>query len=160
MVSKEDGSVNINISLLVSLVLHSTATITLENEVKWIKFNAEQMGYYRVQYEESNWVAIIDQLKSNHERFSIKDRMGLITDAFALCEANMLQCRMTISLIAYLPKEQSWGPMVTGLKHLERWRRTLKYSESYLMLSEFVRTLLGKAASTLGWKNVGSEQIK
>lgn len=118
------------------------------------------MGYYRVQYEESNWNAIIDQLKSNHERFSIKDRMGLITDSFALCEANMLQCRQTISLIAYLPKEKSWGPMVTGLKHLERWRRTLKYSESYLMLSEFVRTLLGKAASTLGWKNVGSDQIK
>lgn len=136
------------------------ATIILENDVTWIKFNADQMGYYRVQYEESNWLAIIDQLKSNHERFSIKDRMGLITDAFALCEANLLQCRLTISLISYLPRERNWGPMVTGLKHLERWRRTLKYSESYLMLSEFVRTLLGKAADTVGWKNEGSDQKK
>lgn len=118
------------------------------------------MGYYRVQYEESNWLAIIEQLKSNHERFSIKDRMGLITDSFALCEANQLQCRLTISLISYLPREKNWGPMVTGLKHLERWRRTLKYSESYLMLSEFVRTLLGKASDSVGWKNEGTDQKK
>lgn len=118
------------------------------------------MGYYRVQYEESNWNRLIDQLKTNHEVFTIKDRMGLITDSFALCEANMLHCRLTISLISYLPKEKSWGAIVTGLTHLERWRRTLKYSESYLMLSEFVRTLLGKATLELGWKNEGSDQIR
>lgn len=136
------------------------ATIHLESEVKWVKFNADQMGYYRVQYEEENWSRLIEQMKSNHERFSTKDRMGLITDAFALCEANMLQCRHTINLISYLPKEKSWGPMITGLKHLEQWRRTLKYSECYLMLSEFVREILGKSAANLGWQNVGSDTIK
>lgn len=135
-------------------------TINLENDVKWVKFNAEQMGYYRVQYEDENWNRIIEQLKNNPEKFSPKDRMGLITDAFALCQSNVLQCRIAINLISYLPKEQSWGPMTTGLKHLEQWRRTLKYSECYLMLSEFVRTILSKSAYSLGWNNVGNDTVK
>lgn len=38
--------------------------------VKWIKVNSGQNGYYRVLYDEDNWGYIVEELKLNHESFS------------------------------------------------------------------------------------------
>lgn len=124
---------------------------TLPNDIKWIKMNADQNGYFRVLYDEDNWSNLIEEIIKNRETFSAKDRIGLISDAFTLCHANLLHCQITMELATYLPLENNWGPMAVGLRHLERWRRILKYSECFLMLTEFVRTILVKSISNLGW---------
>lgn len=54
-------------------------------DVKWIKANVNQSGFYRVNYDESMWAAIIEALHKNHSVFSPADRAGLIDDAFTLC---------------------------------------------------------------------------
>ena len=33
---------------------------------KWLKANVDMNGFYRVQYTESNWKALITQLKDDH----------------------------------------------------------------------------------------------
>lgn len=33
---------------------------------KWIKGNFKQVGYYRVQYDDDNWNALIKQLNTDH----------------------------------------------------------------------------------------------
>lgn len=33
---------------------------------RWIKFNANMTGVYRVHYDDDNWLALIAQLKQNH----------------------------------------------------------------------------------------------
>lgn len=165
-------------------------TFTIPIGVKWIKVNSGQNGYYRVLYDEDNWGYIVEELKSNHETFSpmvknifgalsslmlnssnqylqkiflifqIQDRIGLISDAFTLCHANLMPCQITMNLITYLPKEQNWGPMTTGLRHLEKWRRILKYSECFLMLTEVVKQILSKPVNVMGWNNVGKDEVK
>ena len=35
-------------------------------KAKWLKANVNMTGFYRVQYSESNWQALIQQLKLNH----------------------------------------------------------------------------------------------
>lgn len=45
-------------------------TFQLSTEIKWIKVNAGQMGYYRVLYNEDNWQNIIEELKRDHGTFS------------------------------------------------------------------------------------------
>ena len=65
-----------------------------------------------------------------------------------------------MNLISYLPKERDWGPLSTGLRHLEQWRRILKYSEGYLLLAEYVKVLLGRTVVELGWNNNGKDEIK
>lgn len=47
-----------------------SVTFQLSAEIKWIKVNAGQMGYYRVLYNEDNWQNIIDELKRDHGTFS------------------------------------------------------------------------------------------
>ena len=55
-----------------------------ENKDKWIFGNLEFMGYYRVNYDEQNWVKIIEQLKTDHTVFTPVERASLIFDAFTL----------------------------------------------------------------------------
>lgn len=57
----------------------------IDPDVKWIKVNVNQSGFYRVMYDETMWADIIDELKTNHTSFSAADRASLIDDAFTLC---------------------------------------------------------------------------
>lgn len=86
--------------------------------------------------------------------------MGLVSDAFTLCHANLMSCQITMSLISYLPKEVDWGPMTIALRHLERWRKILKYSECYLLLAEYVKNLLAKSVMEIGWDDKGKDELK
>lgn len=71
-----------------------------------------------------------------------------------------MSCQITLSLISYLPNELNWGPITTALRHLEKWRRILKYSECFLMLTEFVKSILLKPSAEVGWNNTGKEEIR
>lgn len=84
--------------------------------------------------------------------------MGLVSDAFTLCHANLMSCQITMSLISYLPKEIDWGPMTIALRHLERWRKILKYSECYLLLAEYLKNLLGRSVMEIGWADTGKDE--
>lgn len=59
-----------------------------------------------------------------------------------------------------MPDEMNWGPITTAIRHLERWRRILKYSECFLMLAEFVKQILVKPVAAIGWSNGGKEEIR
>lgn len=89
-----------------------------------------------------------------------QDRVGLVSDIFTLCHANLLRCDYAMDLITYFPTEQDWGPVLVGLKHLEKWRKILKYSECYLVLAEYIRQNLAKSIRELTWNDTGKEEIK
>ncbi|KAJ7382214.1 hypothetical protein OS493_036247 [Desmophyllum pertusum] len=50
----------------------------------WIKGNAGQTGFYRINYEQKQWDQLTNQLENDHEKFEVTDRAGLIDDAFNL----------------------------------------------------------------------------
>lgn len=54
------------------------------SEIKWIKANVNQTGFYRVMYDDDIWQALINTLKHNHTVFNAADRASLIDDAFSL----------------------------------------------------------------------------
>ena len=41
--------------------------IKLDEPAEWIKFNCDQVGYYRVQYEETEWQKLAEVLRWNHK---------------------------------------------------------------------------------------------
>lgn len=53
--------------------------------LKWIKANVNQSGFYRVMYDENLWATIIQTMRQNHLTFSAADRANLLDDAFTLC---------------------------------------------------------------------------
>lgn len=130
-------------------------TFNVPENVKWIKVNAIQNGYYRVVYNDDNWASLIEELAANPNRFTSEDRLGMLSDAFTLCHANLLPCEITMNMIQYLPSETHYGPMALALRHLEKWRRILKYSECFLMLSEFIKMKISTVMEKVGWSDDG-----
>lgn len=57
----------------------------LDSEIKWIKANVNQSGFYRVMYDHAMWEALIQELRTDHLIFNAADRASLIDDAFTLC---------------------------------------------------------------------------
>ena len=53
----------------------------------WVILNIQQSGYYRVNYDQKTWDAIIKQLLENHMVFSTITRAQIIDDAFNLARS-------------------------------------------------------------------------
>lgn len=54
------------------------------NRRKWIYANIDFMGYFRVNYDEQNWLKITAQLKRDHTKFTALERATLLFDSFTL----------------------------------------------------------------------------
>jgi len=72
--------------------------------------NVKQSGYYRVQYDEANWMLIANEL--SHGNFSAippNSRAMLIDDAAVFFENKILNIRIFLELIKYLEHDVSGG---------------------------------------------------
>ena len=70
-----------------------TKTISgLPQNNDWVIFNVQQTGYYRVNYDDRNWNAIIDQLHQNHLAIPAINRAQIIDDSLSLARAGMTSC--------------------------------------------------------------------
>lgn len=70
--------------------------------------NVKQTGYYRVQYDEPNWMLIASEL--SHGNFSAippNSRAMLIDDAAVFFESKILNIRILLELIKYLQHDVS-----------------------------------------------------
>lgn len=74
---------NVN-SIMVCVFLSQLATIELQEEVEWVKFNVDMDGYYVVHYAEGDWQILIDLLKREPTALSANDRAHLINNIFSL----------------------------------------------------------------------------
>ncbi|XP_044263570.1 endoplasmic reticulum aminopeptidase 2-like [Tribolium madens] len=64
----------------------------------WIKFNYQQIGYYRVQYPSSLWKKIL-----NHtEELEPKERENLLLEATSLFDFNVISCDTPLKLLQKL----------------------------------------------------------
>lgn len=48
----------------------NVVNFNVPENVKWIKVNAHQTGYYRVLYNDDNWANIIEDLLNNPDKFA------------------------------------------------------------------------------------------
>ena len=55
-----------------------------QEEVSWVKLNADMTGYYLVHYKAGGWDQLTSLLRVNHTALSHQDRAHLIHNAFQL----------------------------------------------------------------------------
>ncbi|GAB6025285.1 hypothetical protein CHUAL_010702 [Chamberlinius hualienensis] len=131
-------------------------TFTVPDNVKWIKFNVNQTGFYRVTYDNQMWLEIIDALKKNHTMFSPADRSSLIDDVFTLSLNQLLDPQISLQLIQYLVNERDYVPWITALDHLATMETMLWEKQSYRLLVKYIQSLLVPITDYLGWEEKGS----
>ena len=88
--------------------------VTVAPGAAWVKFNAGQHGFYRVNYAEAEWAALAAQLLADHEVLEPRDRAHLLNDAFSLAEAGLVSYRVPLDMTAYLAQETHLVPWDTG----------------------------------------------
>lgn len=139
--------------------LNSTETeIPLSSsDVKWVKLNVNQTGFYRVNYNESIWQQLSDTLKKaspNSHALSATDRANLIDDAFVLMKTGQLSVDLVMDLTMYLENgERDYIPWKSALHHFAILDiLMLKYPPLHAYISKLIKPMV----RALGWQDSGS----
>ncbi|CAF3355817.1 unnamed protein product [Rotaria socialis] len=145
-------------SLSTDLIWFSKTAMSMTTNVQsneWILVNPELLGFFRANYDRENWKKIIQQFKTDHQKFSIVERSGLIDDAFNLARPNILSASLVFELLEYSPLEGSyivWERILSGLQYIEQM---IASSSSGLYLYErfrsYVVDLILPIYNKLGW---------
>ncbi|XP_050449677.1 uncharacterized protein LOC126850576 [Cataglyphis hispanica] len=90
---------------------------------EWIIVNLQQTGYYRVNYEASNWLKIAKYLqnKNNFTNIHVLNRAQIIDDAYHFTMNGQLDSSIFFELIKYLSQEKdyvAWYPMFKALEDI------------------------------------------
>ncbi|XP_071956915.1 aminopeptidase N-like [Antedon mediterranea] len=125
------------------------------NDDDWILVNIDQTGYYRVNYDQTNWNLISNQLVNNHEIIPIKSRAALLSDALKLAQAGELNQVTALDLTRYLNKELEYVPWSVASNSLGYIAKMLKISPAYGRLQEYMRRQITPLYEHVGWDNTG-----
>jgi puromycin-sensitive aminopeptidase len=115
----------------------------------WVKVNAGQTGFYRVNYTEDEW----DRLRQAVESLQLPtiDRLGLQNDAFALSRGGLLSATKFLDLAEAYRQESHysvWADLASNLREFEG----LISQQPYLPRFEaFGRELFSDIVRRVGW---------
>ena len=112
-------------------------------------FNLEEMGYYRVNYDTTNWQSLSATLDKNPQAISRLSRAQLLDDSLNLARANLLDYNLALSLTKYLRKETEYIPWFSGVKALSFLDRMFRHGEDYHLFREFPKALISDILSKL-----------
>ncbi|XP_050465476.1 aminopeptidase N-like [Cataglyphis hispanica] len=118
-----------NINFVISLESFNCLTqskpkveIYYDNKDKWFIANILQTGYYRVNYDNDNWMMIAYYLNSEkYENIHVINRAQIIGDAFHLMMEEKLDSAIFWELASYLWRERNyiaWYPMIKAFEHI------------------------------------------
>lgn len=118
------------------------------------------LGYYRVNYDETNWKLITDYLKGeNFENIHVLNRAQLVDDAFNLARSGRLSYSVLFDLAEYIRQETDYAPLYslfTGLTYLNRY---LIGTDIYDEFKNFIVDHLQTAYQAVGTDLVQDEAI-
>eukprot|EP00118_Oscarella_pearsei_P010785 m.68309 g.68309 ORF g.68309 m.68309 type:complete len:981 (+) comp35504_c0_seq10:3-2945(+) len=114
---------------------------------KWVKLNMNQTSYYTVNYTESMWMALSNQLQTDHTVFSPRDRAGLLADAFNLARGGLLDITTALEMTKYLHNEKDYVPWDAVLSGLSYIRDMLALRPSYGKFKTFLCEKLAPMAA-------------
>lgn len=84
----------------------------------------------------------------------------MIDDVFTLCRAGVLNVTVPLELSRYLYKERDFVPWATALEHFQNWSKFLSESSPYKMFLDYMKSLLGPVARSVGWEDEGTHLEK
>ncbi|CAH0559336.1 unnamed protein product [Brassicogethes aeneus] len=133
-----------------------SVTITKPATAKWIKFNYDQVGYYRVNYPKTEWNNLINVYTS----LSVADRTHLLEESFSVAEAGQLSYEIPLSLTQKLTEEVDYVPWNVAASMLKKIKGFLK-GEVETNFKKYIQRITNNAYSKLTWtENVDDGHLK
>ena len=126
-------------------------TISLPDKSDLIVANLKFAGFYRVNYDQSNWNKLIEQLKTDYEKIDEISRAQLLDDSFNLGRAQLVDQTVFLSMASYLKNENMPIPFQSAFFGLEFLADMLSSdSTAYDLLKDFYVKLVEKQYTKLG----------
>jgi glutamyl aminopeptidase len=101
----------------------SSQKLPITGDVKWLKLNKGQFGYYRVNYGPKMYEVLKKDLLS---KWTATERCGALDDAFALAFASYLDYNVTLDFIQVLKNEEHFIPWDCSNKNINWIGKLLK----------------------------------
>ncbi|CAL7935735.1 unnamed protein product [Xylocopa violacea] len=131
---------------------NKTLTLNIGEKDKWIIFNTQQTGYYRVNYDEENWKLLKNFLHSkNFEQIPVINRAQLVDDALNMARTNRLNYTVALPLTLYLKQEKDYVPWQTALTNLNFLRNMLRTSKHYHIFNLYITHIMQKLTESVGY---------
>ncbi|KAK5650644.1 hypothetical protein RI129_001673 [Pyrocoelia pectoralis] len=127
--------------------------ITKPPGMKWIKFNHNQVGYYRINYSPEHW----NVLAANMEQMSISDKTHLLEESFSIAESGELSYGIPLELTSYLTKYTDFIPWSVASSKLGNLRKYLVDSLDYNEYLIYASNLVLPAYTSIGWDESESD---
>ncbi|XP_032687718.1 thyrotropin-releasing hormone-degrading ectoenzyme-like [Odontomachus brunneus] len=115
--------------------------------------NPEQTGYYRVNYDDKNWILISTYMQNNTSNISPITRAQLVNDAYYFATIRKLKGSTFIELTKHLKKDTdfiAWYPMFNILLDMSSY---FKFPESNHIKEHFLGLLDG-VLNKIGYENI------
>ena len=104
--------------------------LNVPDQSTWVIANLKHAGFYRVNYDATNWNELIKQLNNdNYEAIDETSRAQLIDDSFNLGRAGLIDQTVFLNISNYLVNEKSPMPFRAAFYGLD-FISDIVYSDS------------------------------
>jgi aminopeptidase N len=119
-----------------------------------LKLNVNGAGNYRVEYDQTSWKLLLGALKN----LGVEDRVNLLSDTWALVQANRAPVALYFELVEKLPASTELAEREQIIHVLDFINRLLSGSSEEEEFQRSARSLLSPAFDAVGWETKSGEQ--
>jgi len=113
-----------------------------------LKLNLNGAGNYRVEYDKASWKLLLGALKN----LSVEDRVNLLSDTWALVQANRAPIALYFELVEKLPASTELAEREQIIHVLDFINRLLSGSSEQEEFQRYARSLLRPTFDAVGWE--------
>lgn len=121
-----------------------------------IKLNVGGAGNYRVQYDDASWKLLMADLA----KLSSADRVNLLSDAWALVQANRAPFSLYLDLVAKLPTRTELAERDQVMHVFDFINRLLADVPQREQFQKYARSILRPSFDQVGWEPKSGEPVK
>ncbi|KAF2901175.1 hypothetical protein ILUMI_05010 [Ignelater luminosus] len=127
----------------------------------WILINKLQTGYYRVNYDITNWERLSEFLYyKDFNLIHVVNRAQLIDDAFNLAKWDYILFEIPLNLSKYLTRETHYLPLASFLGNISSFKSALTFTDTYRNFQNYIISILNGAYNYLGFEEkVGDSHL-
>ncbi|XP_017772729.1 PREDICTED: uncharacterized protein LOC108559870 [Nicrophorus vespilloides] len=135
----------------------ATTEITIDTK-KWIIFNIQQTGYYRVNYDRILLGLIHETLKdkSTIDEIDQINRAQLVDDVLNLARGDYTKYNDSLNFIGYMKEETSYYPWYTAFNSFSFLRKRFS-GNLYTTLTNYIKDLMGNVYKSLERAEITTE---
>jgi len=137
------------IGQVAATLLMTSKTDVLENipADRALKLNVKGAGNYRVEYDEPSWILLLEALP----KLGIEDRVNLLSDSWAIVQANRAPVSLYFGVVEKLPASTDIAEREQLINVLDFINGLLVGNPEREKFQRYARSLLRPTFETLGW---------